>query len=334
MMSVETLETKDGELDPGAVNALFDQVTEQDRSAEPDDKKETKRPDDDSVPSGDGDKDSVASGDDGLDWFSADDAREMIESLGLSPEDVAEFGDRDDFDRHVRLLDKQFMREGKDAKQRLQPGDEQQAAIEAAEQQRKVEQQRQRASEQPRDGGKFVKQEADELVLDPIQFDDELVKVFGKAAERIKQLEARIEQMGQKEVETQHQANVRQFDAIVDQLGHEDLFGNSEQLQPEYFKARAQLWDALATLAVGMVTRGKQVSNPITKAMVVRALNAEFSDKIQQKQRRSFSERVRKQAGRRFGGGSQRAPGKQYTGPLEKDPDLLAAYNAMLAEAD
>lgn len=274
-------------------------------------------------------------------WFRKDDIRELVESLELSEEDIREFSGPDELDRHVRFLDKQLLEEGK---RTLRPGDEQEEALAAQEEAERKQQASERAKERPRDRGRFIKPNDEEgdykPSLDANDYDEELVGEFatvGKLADsankRVQQLEDRILAFEAERMQAGHQQMVQSFDAIVDGLEHDDLFGSASELRPgsDQFKAREALWDTTGDLLAGMKARGKPAA--MTATAVKRAMHQRFAKELSTKQRTQFSEKIRKQAKTRLGGGSQKSNlEKPYTGPIEKDPELIAAHKRMLEE--
>lgn len=333
----EKLENTDGSLDVEAANKFLAQVSEAekanqtpaDHSADAD----TAKPGD--KPAGDVKEEDVqpdtAKPDTGDEWFTAEDVRDLVETLGLSKEDLAEFSGRDELDRHVKLLDRQFMKAGKEVVQRDKPGENDQSlALQAIEEAKGREEQRERAAKQPRENGRFTKPAEDDLPkLDPDEFDERLVKAMDARDQRIRQLEERLLSRDAEESQSRHRMMQARFDSIVDQLGHDELFGKSEELKPgtEPFKQRAKLWDAMSVLAAGMESRGRPVTD-ISQSLIVRAFNQEFAGHVQKQTQQQFASRIRKQAARRFGGG------QQVSLPRDADPDkaLIAAYHAMDAE--
>lgn len=334
-MSVN-LETENGKLDLDAANAVLDEFSEREAEREPE--KETLRPgeDDKKAPAKD---DAPAPSDDEQedsdDWTTAADLAELVESLGLSEEDLAEFGSREELDRHVKLLDKQLIRAGKEAL--AKPGEEQEAALRAqAEAERRAEAS-ERAKQQPRKDGRFAKtEEAEEpdesLTLDEDYFDERLVAVHKQTVSRLQQLEARLRVFEQRDTEAQQREIVRTFDRIVDTLGHDDIFGKSAELAPgtDAWKNRSGLYETTTELIAGAIANGKRVG--MVESIVRRALNQRFADQLSKKQRQDFASKVRKQASRTLGASQRNRPGK-YDGPLEKDPELLELYRQLEKES-
>lgn len=345
--SFAEITNKDGEIDTESANALLDRVMEEDAddgadkdggeiTADGGEKTENNKQGKDLQNEDKSGDDNERSGDD---WVSAEDIRDLVESLGYSPEDMAEFGSRDEFDRHVRLMDRQFFnrdKEGQDGQSQRKPGSDQEKALEAGEEARKREEKRQRASDQPRENGRFARaDESKELPkLDPEEFDERLIEVVQSRDEKISQLEQQIAELKTNSDASEGDALISQFDTLVDGLGHDDMFGNSEGLEPgsDHYAARSKLWDAVAVIANGMQANGTPFRG-LSKSLIVRALNQEFGDQLRKKDSKKLQSKARRQASRRFGKGSERSGmTSSYDGPIYDDPELHAAHAAMEAE--
>jgi len=338
--TTEDILTDKGELDEQKVAALVDSTSKAESQqgkplaevfAEEEAKQETTRRDE-KVRDDDAVDPSVkdATGDD--DWVSADDIRELVESLGYSDDDVSEFQSRDEFERHVKLVDRQFMRDGREVT-KPRPGDDQEAALQAQEVAISRQEASERAKQQPRENGRFVSAEATEDGYKPQlddEFDERIIEEFqrlsGYYEGRIKALESRYQEDTQR-------SEANHFNAIVDALGQDDLFGKSEEIRPrsEQAKNRDKLLEASRILMAGIASR-RGGDQKLTESLVKRAANLEFADHFSKKQRQSFNDRIRRQAARRHGSGSQRVSAQAYAGDPTKHPDLLAAFRAMEAE--
>ena len=344
-----------GELDREAASDLIDQqlaalhddeetteeITNKDVASASEKKDETTRQSDEKSPEGEatGASDEQASGDDD-DWISAQDVQELIESFGYTAEDLEQFGTREALDQHVKLMDRQFMDAGKSGEQEAGTEDESEGEGD-------------KDVGKPRDkSGRFVKpddtktDEGDfEVKLDPEEYEEDLISEIKRSHDtllaKLQESEARVQSMLDERLATQEarhaEANkaafVQQFDQIVDQLDDlGDVFGKAERLTDDTFKSRSRLWDATTMLLDGMAKHGKKAD--LSAGLIRRALNMEFSDELKKNQQRSFNSRVQKQAGRKLGNSSNKASiEKEYDGPIQQDPELHAAYNAMLEQS-
>jgi len=353
-MATAELVTDAGELNHDAANDLIDQqlaalhdeqdttekIVNDDVGRSPgEEKKETPRSSDEKSPKDEASKevnDEPAS-DDGDDWVSAQDVQELIESFGYTKEDLEQFGSREALDQHVKLMDRQFMADGK-------PGESEETDDSEGEPNKE--------GGKPRDKktGRFTPKDPDpeegdfEVKLDPEEYEEDLISEIKRSHDtllaKLQESEARVQSMLDERLAKQEAqfadadkaAAVQHFDQVVDQLELREIFGTGEQLTDDEFKARSRLWDAAATLIDGMAKNGKSAT--LSAGLVRRALNMEFADQLKAKEQRNFNSKVRKQAGRKLGNSSNKASiEKEYDGDIRQNPELHAAYNALLEQS-
>lgn len=267
-------------------------------------------------------------GSDGEGWVSTDDIKELVESLGYSPEDMAEFETQEEFERHVRFMDRELVNRS----ERTRPGDEQERALAADEIYRQKDGQRKQAEGQHRENGRFAKAPEGLPQLDPGEWDDELVNALEARDAKIAELEAMVNEIRS----SSENDIVSDFDSIVDDVakerGLEDLLGNSDDLRRSDIKEREQLFEAFKVIYNGMEVSGKQVKGKkALRGMIVRALNYEFAETLQQQQRRELTSKAKRQSSRKTGS-SRRTADRKYDGPAHKDPALLEAFKQMESE--
>jgi hypothetical protein len=318
---------RDGKLDEEAANKALDEF--ETSNSPPADE-----PADDTTPaeveSGEGEAEVQDEAEE--DWAASlsEDMQELVDSLGLSEEEVHEFSGPEELQRHAHLLDRQIVRMG----DKLRPGDEQDAAMLAQEEAEKKLASQERVGKQARgEDGKFVAEYS--LDLKEEDYDEGIVKEFRKLAGhfegRIKSLEGLLRQSESRLRETEQQ----QYDTLIDTLGHEDLFGNSEKVRTaEQKKNRSRLLQTVDVLRAGFSAMGREVA--VTPSLVKRALNQEFAEKLTAKQRRDFTRKVQEQSKRRLAGAGQRASLNDkapWKGDPVRDPILLEAYESIMREA-
>jgi hypothetical protein len=314
-VTTEQLVNEDGVLDEKAAGAVIDAVADELKSV----KEETlssavDTPVEEAEPVTDPEPESSE------DWTSTEDMQELIESLGYSEDDVSEFADQDQFETHVRLLDRELV------KHRNRPGDDQERALEADEIARKKMSRTKQAESRYRENGKFAKEPEDDVVLDgQEEFDDRLVAALQEQRSQIAELKAQIEGSGQ-------QAILNDFDTIVDSIGMEDLFGNSEDMTPTDKKQRARLFEEYKEMFNHLEAQGRPVDGRKTnRAIILRAAHLEFAEEIKQKHRRDLTSKVKRQS-RKITGSKSRKSQDHYDGPREKDPYLIEMFNKMAQE--
>lgn len=240
-------------------------------------------------------------------WVNSEEMQELIESLGYTEEDASQFSNEKDFQSHVRLLDKEFKSRKK--------VEEQDIALEVNE------------ALQRRDlFGDKVDEEVSKLPsLDPDEFDEQLIEVLNARDEKIAQLERKLNETSQENV-------VKQFDRIVDEIGHEEIFGNSDDLTKGQQKQREKLFEEYKEIYNILEARGKEVSGKrANKGIVLRALNIEFADELKKSNRQKLSNKITKQS-KRITGSNAGLRSDHYDGDVTKDPYLHKLFSQFEAE--
>lgn len=336
--NVSELINDDGDLDQAAAEALIDQYNaaeskdDADDSDAPGDDEPTPAADDDSAkPKPDeakGKGEEVSSDDESADWMKSSDVRDIIESLSMSPEDLMDFEDAEDFQRFIERHDKQLRRDGqrKPAEQQQKPDESSEKPAEKPAE--KEQQQEERARD---DKGRFLPADRQpfNVTLNPEIHDEEIVQnvkgLQDHFHKRLAVLEAELESARARQVVEARTAMLDKFDMLVDGLDHGDLFGKSGELTQEQHAARAKLWEEMVLLTQGHAVNGKPLA--LNRGTVMRALNLGFAEQLRTKDRKSFVDRLRKQSGKRLGSPGQRANKRPYNGPPENDPELHAMYH-------
>lgn len=272
---------------------------------------------------------------DELEWFSRQDIREMVASLELGDNDLKGFEDEAEFLRAVRFADKRLSAEGR----RYQ--EEQQKPPEGKPDEAPLKKEPETPAEKPRDAqGRFLSadQAPYKVALTKEYHDEEIVNEFSNMQshfeKRVAALEAELRQERQRRAADENAAMEREFDRMVDALGYDDLFGKAETNKhgETAWTNRAELLKQTLDLIAAEMLRGKPFS--LDPGKLRRAMNARFADYLEQRVRKSFSDKIRSQSRKRLGSGeaSSSRPGA-YNGPVEKDPELLAAYERIAKEA-
>ena len=338
-MSTGELTKEDGSLDVDAANELFNEYDKKYREDNPaedpkaDEKASEDQPTQPEQPvaennSGSDEKaaDDNPSSDD--DWRATSDIRELVESLGLSDEDLGQFSDADDFGRHVSIFDRQLRKTGEDALLKAsQPRENVEPAPEKPEEKEAVLRD---------EKGRFVKRESYKPALDKEEFDGDLVAEFEKMSEhyesRITELESIVLGNHQSILQERNERFMNQFDSYVDKLGNEDLFGKSSDIKPDTdeWTNRSKLFDAMGQLMAGMNEKGMKDS--MSSSLVKRAFSQEFPDALTKEQSQTRKKQAKAQSKKKLGGGNAKPSlGEEsvWNGDPSRDPFLIAAYREM-----
>ena len=228
--------------------------------------------------------------DDEQEWLD-DDLKAQVSTLGISDEQLAEFGSREELERAMRLLDIGAMNAGRHAtgkKGDPKPKDDEQV-------QRSVS----KPQEQPRDDA------IDKVQLNPEIYDEEVLKDFSRVFEhyesRLRATNDRIAQIIESEQQRTARAEEERFDSIVDTLGHADLFGEAGKETKEQLANRHKLFDEHRVYLAGLKALGRE--GKTDKSFVTRVLNMTFAEHLSKQQRKQLTQKITRQSNMRMGGG-------------------------------
>lgn len=251
----------------------------------------------------------------------------------VSDKDLEGFSSRDELDRALGLIDRAALQAGRESGEKGGEGEKTSGDT------------GQRGQERGKDG-KFRKQQepegkADdsakpfEIDLDLSDFDDELSeKVKGVLTGlrdhyegRLTSLDARFAAIEAANQEREAQAVEAQFDAIVDSLGHADLFGQAGQETEKQLGARRTLFDELHVYLTGLKTLGRE--GRMDKASVARVLHMAFADHISKQELKNRTKSILRQSNMRTNVGAERPAEQPFKGPLKNHPEVRRAYKEL-----
>ncbi len=130
-------------------------------------------------------------------------------------------------------------------------------------------------------------------------------------------------------VEAESQANAAkavevQFDAIVDRLGHSDLFGKSGEETPKQLQARQKLFEEHEIYMDGLAVHGRAAQ--MDQTSVERVSRMVFADHISKQEKRNHTRRLQRQSNMRTDVGAERPGEQEFQGPLKRHPDVQRAF--------
>lgn len=234
-------------------------------------------------------------------WLDAD-TKDLANAMGLSDDDLADFGSKAELDRALRIIDKQAYKAAKeppkpngDAKPPAQPASVQQQRTDDA----------------------LAKLEAFKLENE-LGADDapKLNEAFAAVVAELK--EQRAWRAETQKVEAQRSFQSLRAKAVesLHSLGHADLFGKpGEKPTKEQAANVEKALEAHFTHGRGLAARGGQPAP--TPAFLKAAVNLAFGDQLIEKTKQEQLARLKKQSAKRTGGGSTTLP------PLPKDATPL-----------
>lgn len=264
----------------------------------------------------------------------ADDAaltelREQAQAYGLTEDDYGGL-DTAAMERLLKVLDRQTMAQGKQALA-------QQQAEQPAEKPAEPPKPETKPAEAPRPGDHDFTAYLKELR--EAGYEDVLLKPLEAMHAQLTAAQAKLEaadrlaqQSQQSQAEAQQQAEYTQFYTLLDALNMPELFGTEEKATPEQQQNIRKLFDTTYTLRVGLAQTGRDPA--LSKAVVQRALAAEFSEHLSQKALAAKTAALQKQGMRRMGSGQAPAPRKDlpFDGDPADDPEIKAFFARVRAE--
>ncbi len=302
---------EDGTLDKEAVNELLD---EHEKTLEPAQAKAEEEKTADAEDENASDGAAAIEGDSEDDWIAAlsADLKELADSLEISEGDLREFSGPEELERHARLHDKHIMRLGRTPPEEPDEEPKEEPAPKA----------------RGKDGRFQKAEDVYEPGLSQDEYDPAIVGEFKKVADHFGDRIGRLEKMLKASEERVASAERQQRDAIIDTLGHEDLFGAVDKPRSAAQETnRQKLLDSFDVLRAGLVALGKRSNS--TPALMRRAFNSEFAEYLSTKHRKSLTKALQKQSSNRLGGGKSQSASlhsKAWTGDPEEDPALIEAY--------
>lgn len=245
---------------------------------------------------GEGDDDEV---DEKADWLDQD-TRDLANTMGLTDEDLSEFGSRAELDRALRIIDRKAFEAGK------------------------AQQQPAKSIEKPSDqqvGQQKTEQQTDDPFADLTQyklgdqFDEDASKPFNTfvdtAVATLRDLQNRLSRFEQQNQQRAVEEVRRQAIDSLHSLGNTELFGKPGQKPTKEQAANIEkAIDAHFTHARGLLATGRQAAP--TPAFLKAAVHLAFGDQLSQQQQKQLTEKLRKQSSRRTGGAAAK--------PLPKVP--------------
>jgi hypothetical protein len=148
--------------------------------------------------------------------------------------------------------------------------------------------------------------------------------------QQVAQTQAWIQQQEHARQQQAHIAELVQFEQHVKSLGMNELFGDqgydaATPEQQQNYQAAAKAW---LEIKYGQYVRDGQPAHLDAK-QAKRAVYSAFPDHIKKLAKQELAQTVRKQSGTRMGGGTRATPAGPYRGPVEDDPEIVAAFEAL-----
>lgn len=226
--------------------------------------------------------------DESPEWLT-DDVKAEAAAYGIDGSDLADFASREELDRAFRLFDKTALEAGRKA---LAEGEKEGTARNEKGQFVKQEKP---STEPPKE--QSLKDGRYQVSLDADVYDDgiigELTRMNDHYASRLEAIEAHY-------AEANAISKERQFDSLVDSLGHADLFGKTDKETSEEKQRREDLFVEVETYLAGRKALGRPAE--LSETIVNRIARSLFTEEIRKKELKQQTRKISKQSNGRLGG--------------------------------
>lgn len=214
-----------------------------------------------------------------------DDLKAEMSAYGIQESELADFANREELDRALRLFDKSALEAGKKAIQEETGRNEKGQFL-------KKEQEPEKQAEK--------KSGRHEIALSKDVYDEEIVAEFTRLRDHY---EDRLAALESRFMEADAQAEEHRFDTAIDKLDMPKLFGATGSETPDELKKRSEVLSQARVLQAGFRTFGREVS--IDK-LVGRAAAMVFASEFDKQKLKNHTRKISRQSNTRQGGGATR----------------------------
>jgi len=241
-------------------------------------------------------------------WLT-DDVKAEAAAYGIDESELSDFTSREELDRAFRLFDRTALEAGRKA---LAKGDE--------------------AGTARNEKGQFVKQETPkvetpkegryEVQLDPYVYDEGII---GELTRMRDHYESRLSVFESYLADQQAVATEKQFDRLVDSLGHSDLFGSTDKETAQEKQRRESLFEEVNVYLAGRKALGHPAE--LNEIVVRRITQALFAEELGKKLIKQKTRQLSKQSDGRMGGSptKPRPPSEDPRDQFDRLYDEIAA---------
>ncbi len=240
----------------------------------------------------------------GQEWLD-DDVKAEAAAYGIEESELADFANREEFDRALRLFDKSALAAGRKALAAQGDG-----ATSRNEKGQFVKKDPPKADPIP--AGK--KEGAFEITLSKEAYDEEIVGEFTRMRDHY---ESRLEALEARFLEADAKAEEQRFDSLVDSLGHADLFGKTGAENAKQLERRQDLHIAVKAQMIGLQQLGRDTD--LSESLVNRVARMVFAEDLSKKDLKDKTRKITRQSSLRQGGGATRPQEPRETPRGEAD---------------
>lgn len=225
--------------------------------------------------------------DESPEWLT-DEVKAEAAAYGIEEAELADFASREELNRAFRLFDKTALEAGRKA---LAEGDKPQDRNEKGQFVKKEESKTEASKEATPKDGRY------EVSLDPDVYDEGII---GELTRMRDHYESRLEALESHFAEAKEQSEHQQFDALVDSIGHDDLFGKAGSLTDEEFQRRDKLFTELKFYINGRKSFG--VPTKLDQQTISSLANMVFAAELNKKLLKQKTKSISRQSNGRMGG--------------------------------
>ena len=241
--------------------------------------------DDDTAETGDETGDSEGQAQDWLD----DDLKAEVAAFGIDEKELADFTSREELERALRIFDKSALEAGRKVMAKGK-GEESQA-----------KETKPVPKSEPKEGQYEISSEFKE------QYGEELVGEFTNLRahyeSQLSDLEARFEA---RFAEADARAEEQHIDAVIDSLGHADLFGKTGKENSKQLERRQDLAVAAKAQQIGLAQMGREVD--LDESLLNRVARMVFAEELGKKDLKARTRKISTQANGHMGSRGAKAP--------------------------
>jgi len=223
-----------------------------------------------------------------LEWLT-DDVKAEAAAYGIDESELADFTSREELDRAFRLFDRTALEAGRKA---LAKGDE--AGTARNEKGQFAKQETPKADESKVETPKEGRYE---VQLDPEVYDEGII---GELTRMRDHYESRLSVFESYLADQQAVATEKQFDRLVDSLGHSDLFGSTDKETAQEKQRRESLFEEVNVYLAGRKALGHPAE--LNEIVVRRITQALFAEELGKKLIKQKTRQLSKQSDGRMGG--------------------------------
>jgi len=235
-------------------------------------------------------EESTKKEDEGRDWLD-DDLKGEVAAYGIEESELADFANREELEKALRLLDKRALESGRKAL----------AETEKPAEGESDRNEKGQFKKKPEPEAKPVREGQYEITLNKEVYDEALVDEFTKLRDHY---ETRLEALESRFAESDARAEEKHFDSLVDSLGHTDLFGKSDGEDAKQLQRRKDLHIAVKAQMLGLSQLGRPTD--LSELLVSRVARMVFAEDLSKKELKDHTRKITRQSNSRQGGGATR----------------------------